>query len=212
LGKLVVAGRDGPGVLERVEELSIRRLRLGTGMSQSALGLAAGVTFQQVQKYEKGANRLSVARLAQLLTRFRCRCSRCETNRPTSRNASADLAHRPVSSARPGTSPRGPIVARTRPLRAMAAEAGLAPNHRPPGPPYRPSSTPRRSNTARKAARRDKARRARLPALPARSATGAGPAAGERLAGHQRGGRRARVRADAAAANGGEGLRYFGVS
>jgi len=32
-------------------------------MSQSALGDALGVTFQQVQKYERGANRVSASRL-----------------------------------------------------------------------------------------------------------------------------------------------------
>jgi transcriptional regulator with XRE-family HTH domain len=32
-------------------------------MTQERLGEALGVTFQQVQKYEKGANRLSAGRL-----------------------------------------------------------------------------------------------------------------------------------------------------
>ena len=32
-------------------------------MSQSQLGNALGVTFQQVQKYEKGTNRISASRL-----------------------------------------------------------------------------------------------------------------------------------------------------
>jgi transcriptional regulator with XRE-family HTH domain len=36
------------------------------GMSQEKLGEALGVTFQQVQKYEKGANRIGVARLQQI--------------------------------------------------------------------------------------------------------------------------------------------------
>ena len=33
------------------------------GMSQSALGKAGGVSFQQVQKYEKGKNRVSASML-----------------------------------------------------------------------------------------------------------------------------------------------------
>ena len=33
------------------------------GLSQEALGEAIGVTFQQVQKYEKGANRIGAGRL-----------------------------------------------------------------------------------------------------------------------------------------------------
>jgi transcriptional regulator with XRE-family HTH domain len=39
----------------------MRRLMLG--MSQTKLGDALGVTFQQVQKYEKGTNRISASRL-----------------------------------------------------------------------------------------------------------------------------------------------------
>src|SRR5436190_7199940 len=35
-------------------------------MSQTALGNALGLTFQQVQKYEKGRNRIGAARLQQL--------------------------------------------------------------------------------------------------------------------------------------------------
>ncbi|MFA1676891.1 helix-turn-helix domain-containing protein [Rhizobium mongolense] len=36
------------------------------GMSQSRLGAAIGVTFQQVQKYEKGMNRVGASRLARI--------------------------------------------------------------------------------------------------------------------------------------------------
>ena len=44
----------------------IRVQRLLSDMSQSALGDAIGVTFQQVQKYEKGANRVGASRLTQI--------------------------------------------------------------------------------------------------------------------------------------------------
>jgi transcriptional regulator with XRE-family HTH domain len=36
------------------------------GMSQGKLGEALGITFQQIQKYEKGTNRISVSRLHQM--------------------------------------------------------------------------------------------------------------------------------------------------
>jgi transcriptional regulator with XRE-family HTH domain len=45
---------------------TLRALRLDRGLSQSELGHAAGVTFQQLQKYEKGTNRVSAARLARI--------------------------------------------------------------------------------------------------------------------------------------------------
>lgn len=41
----------------------IRELRQLAGMSQTELGRRIGVTFQQVQKYENGANRVSASKL-----------------------------------------------------------------------------------------------------------------------------------------------------
>src|SRR5215472_15311553 len=44
----------------------IRLLRKVRGMSQQALAEAAGVTFQQIQKYERGANRVSASMLSRI--------------------------------------------------------------------------------------------------------------------------------------------------
>jgi transcriptional regulator with XRE-family HTH domain len=44
----------------------VRMRRLMLDMSQEKLGEGLGVTFQQVQKYEKGANRISAGRLQHL--------------------------------------------------------------------------------------------------------------------------------------------------
>jgi transcriptional regulator with XRE-family HTH domain len=44
----------------------IRTRRLLIGMNQETLAKALGLTFQQVQKYEGGANRVSASRLAQM--------------------------------------------------------------------------------------------------------------------------------------------------
>jgi transcriptional regulator with XRE-family HTH domain len=41
----------------------LRLARTSRGMSQSDLGQTLGLTFQQVQKYERGANRISAGRL-----------------------------------------------------------------------------------------------------------------------------------------------------
>lgn len=41
----------------------LRMRRVMLGMSQSKLGTLLGVTFQQIQKYEKGTNRISASRL-----------------------------------------------------------------------------------------------------------------------------------------------------
>ena len=44
----------------------IRIERLARGLSQTALANQLGVTFQQVQKYEKGVNRVGAGRLAKI--------------------------------------------------------------------------------------------------------------------------------------------------
>ena len=44
----------------------IRARRQALQISQTALAQAAGITFQQIQKYENGANRVSTGRLAQI--------------------------------------------------------------------------------------------------------------------------------------------------
>jgi len=49
----------------------IREARLGIKMSQKDLGELLGVSFQQIQKYETGANRVSGARFELLVTALR---------------------------------------------------------------------------------------------------------------------------------------------
>jgi transcriptional regulator with XRE-family HTH domain len=44
----------------------VRMRRISIGMSQEKLGDMLGLTFQQVQKYEKGMNRITVARLVEI--------------------------------------------------------------------------------------------------------------------------------------------------
>jgi transcriptional regulator with XRE-family HTH domain len=44
----------------------VRMRRLMVGMSQGALADQIGITFQQIQKYEKGMNRVSASRLQQI--------------------------------------------------------------------------------------------------------------------------------------------------
>lgn len=42
---------------------NLRNVRIRRGITQEALGDSLGVTFQQIQKYEKGVNRLSATAL-----------------------------------------------------------------------------------------------------------------------------------------------------
>src|SRR3954447_922133 len=54
------------GVLDAQLGECIRKRRRELGLSQSALGGKLGITFQQVQKYENGANRVSATMLLKL--------------------------------------------------------------------------------------------------------------------------------------------------
>jgi transcriptional regulator with XRE-family HTH domain len=48
----------------------IRAYRLNRGLSQSALGDKIGVSFQQIQKYERGINRIGIGRLKKIAAVF----------------------------------------------------------------------------------------------------------------------------------------------
>lgn len=57
-----------PGSLDTLfgEKLRARRLMMVPNISQVELGNAIGVSFQQVQKYESGVNRMSAAKMVQI--------------------------------------------------------------------------------------------------------------------------------------------------
>jgi transcriptional regulator with XRE-family HTH domain len=52
-----------PNFIDKHVGNRVRMRRLLIGMSQEKLGELLGITFQQVQKYEKGSNRISASRL-----------------------------------------------------------------------------------------------------------------------------------------------------
>jgi len=58
--------RNGIDLTDKHVGQRLRMRRLMLGMSQSNIGDALGVTFQQVQKYEKGTNRIGAGRLQQI--------------------------------------------------------------------------------------------------------------------------------------------------
>ena len=58
--------KKSPRAMDRHVGNRVRMRRLMQGMSQQKLGQALGVTFQQVQKYEKGTNRVSCSRLYEI--------------------------------------------------------------------------------------------------------------------------------------------------
>jgi transcriptional regulator with XRE-family HTH domain len=56
---------NNPNSIEKHVGSRLRMRRMMLGMSQEKLGEAFGVTFQQVQKYEKGVNRMGAGQLQQ---------------------------------------------------------------------------------------------------------------------------------------------------
>ena len=58
--------KKAPSPVDRYVGSRVRMRRITVGMSQEKLGEALGVTFQQVQKYEKGVNRVSAGRLYEI--------------------------------------------------------------------------------------------------------------------------------------------------
>ena len=56
----------GPDHIDRRVAANVRRYRLNRGCTQEQLADAIGVSFQQLQKYENGINRMTVGRLVLL--------------------------------------------------------------------------------------------------------------------------------------------------
>lgn len=60
--------RGGAGAVDAHVGARVRLQRTLRGMSQEKLGEALGLTFQQVQKYERGSNRIGAGRLHEIAT------------------------------------------------------------------------------------------------------------------------------------------------
>lgn len=58
------------GEVDRLVGDRIRRRRILMGLTQDQLGEALGISYQQVQKYETGANRVSAGRLYLIASRL----------------------------------------------------------------------------------------------------------------------------------------------
>lgn len=58
--------------LDAVIGQNIRNIRTRNGLTQETLGVALGITFQQIQKYERGLNRVSAAALVHFQSVLGC--------------------------------------------------------------------------------------------------------------------------------------------
>src|SRR5215471_10236702 len=63
-----MASSKEPDSIDRIVGRNIRIYRLQKGLTQTELADELGLTFQQVQKYEKGTNRVGSGRLLKIAT------------------------------------------------------------------------------------------------------------------------------------------------
>src|SRR5215468_544737 len=64
--RLPLPRKKAPSPIDKHVGSRVRMRRIMLAMSQEKLGAALGLTFQQVQKYEKGTNRIGASRLHQI--------------------------------------------------------------------------------------------------------------------------------------------------
>ncbi len=61
-----MTGKKPPSAIDQHVGFRVRMRRMQLGLSQEALATPLGLTFQQVQKYENGKNRIGAGRLMQI--------------------------------------------------------------------------------------------------------------------------------------------------
>jgi transcriptional regulator with XRE-family HTH domain len=86
----LIAAKRGTTWVDQEIGLRIRSRRVELRMSQVALAESIGVTFQQVQKYEKGQNRISAAMLLKIASVLHQRPSDLMPNVDEAEPANAD--------------------------------------------------------------------------------------------------------------------------
>lgn len=84
--------------IDQAVGLRIAARRSALGLSQTALARELGISFQQVQKYETGANRVSASRLHQAATALGCSVADFFPAQPSSAGE-VDLVHPVLTSA-----------------------------------------------------------------------------------------------------------------
>jgi transcriptional regulator with XRE-family HTH domain len=100
-----------PNPIDRHVGSRVRMRRLLVGMTQEKLGSLLGLTFQQVQKYEKGSNRIGASRLQQIADALKVRTSYFFDGAPGSSDRSAATTREPAFLSDFLTAPDGLLLA-----------------------------------------------------------------------------------------------------
>jgi transcriptional regulator with XRE-family HTH domain len=64
--------KKSPMAEDMIIGANLRRIRQARGVTQETLGEAVNITFQQIQKYEKGTNRIGGSRMVQFSRVLNC--------------------------------------------------------------------------------------------------------------------------------------------
>jgi transcriptional regulator with XRE-family HTH domain len=83
--------RRGPDTVDKQIGVRLRMRRLTLDMSQQKLAADLGISFQQLQKYEKGVNRVGAGRLQQIAEILQVPITFFYEALPTSRQSKAAL-------------------------------------------------------------------------------------------------------------------------
>ena len=87
--------KKSPNEIDKHIGSRVRARRIMLGMSQEKLADALGLTFQQVQKYEKGVNRVSASMLARASQALHCKIDSFFPDETTGADTSADVTAAP---------------------------------------------------------------------------------------------------------------------
>ena len=68
----MVENNRAANIVDAVVGSNLRMMRISVKMSQTTLADQVGVTFQQIQKYEKGSNRIGASRMWRFCEIFCC--------------------------------------------------------------------------------------------------------------------------------------------
>lgn len=92
-----MASKKSPNPIDMHVGSRVRLRRMMLGMSQEKLGESLGITFQQIQKYEKGTNRVGASRLQHIATILKVPVSFFFEDAPGSPEEAAGFAEQPHS-------------------------------------------------------------------------------------------------------------------
>lgn len=105
-------GNRNANAVDLVVGSNLRMMRIALKMNQTVLGDQVGVTFQQIQKYEKGSNRIGASRMWQFCEILGCEPGDFFVGVPQNEKDSSQSIDGSNNRADLFQHPRGPAIAK----------------------------------------------------------------------------------------------------